>query len=274
MEIITQTAGMVTWSEDLGNMRFSKMISHSEPLFQFDRKTTFSASKSLADIRSKSFVYPGTVPDYSIWSRKAPDFTPKLYRSLSLPRNTRESKQPASKMTNSAGKLDIVEEIKTTVLPEIVQKKESPKFIAKFKPPDAQEARIMFVKTGKYPTAGFKDPKPHDFRQYDETMPDFNTTYERDPWNLNFKSQQLNASTGLQPVKHSQEKTSVGRLDTYKPQELKWDSKLILPKKSWPPKSASYSVSIMQLVFPQTFKTVSMHFNFYCHVTMFSLILE
>lgn len=238
MEIITQT-GMVTWTEDLGNMRFSKMISHNEPSFRFDRKTTFSASKSLADIRSKSFVYPETVPDYSIWSRKAPDFSPKLYRSLNLPRNTRESKQAAPKMTNSSGKLDIVEEIKTTILPEIVQKKESPKFIAKFKPPDPQEARIMFVKTGKFPTAGYKDPKPHDFRQYEDNIPDFNTSYERDPWNLNFKSQQLNAS--LEPVKHPQEKTSVERFDTYKPQELKWDSKLILPKKSWPPKSASYT---------------------------------
>ncbi|RXM29178.1 Adseverin [Acipenser ruthenus] len=221
-------------------MRFSKMISHNEPSFRFDRKTTFSASKSLADIRSKSFVYPETVPDYRIWSRKAPDFSPKLYRSLNLPRNTRESKQAASKMTNSSGKLDIAEEIKTTILPEIAQKKESPKFIAKFKPPNPQEARIMFVKTGKFPTAGYKDPKPHDFRQYEDNIPDFNTSYERDPWNLNFKSQQLNAS--LEPVKHSQEKTSVERFDTYKPQELKWDSKLILPKKSWPPKSASYTV--------------------------------
>jgi len=34
------------------------------------------------------------------------------------------------------------------------------------------------------------------------------------------------------------------KMDTFKPAELKWDPSLILPKIPWPPKSASYTVSM------------------------------
>lgn len=33
------------------------------------------------------------------------------------------------------------------------------------------------------------------------------------------------------------------RMDTFKPAEPRWDARLVLPQPTWPPKSASYTVS-------------------------------
>ncbi|XP_067417785.1 putative uncharacterized protein C7orf78 homolog isoform X6 [Emydura macquarii macquarii] len=98
----------------------------------------------------------------------------------------------------------------------------------------------MFVENGKYKTGMYQDPKPHDFRQYETNIPDFVTSYPRDPFNLKFKSQHLNAVHGLQPLKDKQKDTK-RRFITYKPHECKWESGLILPKNPWPPKSASFT---------------------------------
>ncbi|XP_062322187.1 uncharacterized protein si:dkey-30e9.6 [Osmerus eperlanus] len=129
----------------------------------------------------------------------------------------------------------------------------------------------MFVKTGKYPTGPYNSPKPHDFRPLDEDLPHIVTTSKRDPIGLNFKSQHLDMNYSLvystvyqrqcwmkclhilttgylsvtvfcsrhEPELHT--RSTFSQINTYKQAEPRWEANLILPKLSWPPKSASYT---------------------------------
>nr|XP_014353894.1 PREDICTED: uncharacterized protein LOC106706875 isoform X2 [Latimeria chalumnae] len=76
---------------------------------------------------------------------------------------------------------------------------------------------------------------------YQTHFPDFVTRLDRDPFNLRFKSQHLDVGHDLFPIRGEQKDTSVERFITHKPAEKKWDSRLILPKESWPHKSAAYT---------------------------------
>ncbi|XP_028672991.1 uncharacterized protein si:dkey-30e9.6 [Erpetoichthys calabaricus] len=216
------------------------MDSNRHQSFRFDKKATFSAQQTLASLRSKRFVFPAASSSVDIWTRKAPDFTPKLYRSLSFPMNQKKSKGISQSPFNPKERHSTVDEINRTLLPDIVEKRELPKFVSRYKPPDPHEARVIFVKTGKNPTAVFKDPKPHDFRQYEENITEFVTSYDRDPRNINFKSRHLNTIHLSQQGQDMEQKNTRGFI-TYKPAEPKWESKLILPTRPWPLKSASYT---------------------------------
>ncbi|XP_034258037.1 uncharacterized protein LOC117655078 [Pantherophis guttatus] len=104
------------------------------------------------------------------------------------------------------------------------------------------KSKLMFVKMGKFTSNTYQDPKPYDYRQYDQGIPDFVTSYARDPLNLKFKSQCLSKIYGLPPLKdEKKQSTSKERFMTHKPQELKWDSKLFLPKEPWPTKACSFT---------------------------------
>ncbi|XP_051872891.1 uncharacterized protein si:dkey-30e9.6 [Pristis pectinata] len=115
------------------------------------------------------------------------------------------------------------------------------KLYLQFKILDPFEAKIMFVKTGKYETGAFEDSKPHDFRQYENDVPNFVTSFDRDPFNLKFESKYLNTVHEHLPKIQQKKGSSTQNFDTYKPQELKWDSRLILKKEFWLPKSGSYT---------------------------------
>ncbi|XP_058038727.1 uncharacterized protein LOC131198254, partial [Ahaetulla prasina] len=105
------------------------------------------------------------------------------------------------------------------------------------------EAKLMSVKMGKFTSNIYQDPKPYDYRQYEQGIPDFVTSYDRDPLNLKFKSQCLSKIYGLHLLKDEKKKSSSKeRFITHKPQELKWDSKLFLPKEPWPTKTGSFTV--------------------------------
>ncbi|XP_015213323.1 putative uncharacterized protein C7orf78 homolog [Lepisosteus oculatus] len=226
----------------MDNMMDSDMSPDSRTSFRFDKRIAFFASQDLASIRSKAFVYPQTELSTNIWKRKALDFTPKLYRSIRLPQKAKRIERASLTLTSSAGNLDSFWKARSIELPEIFPKKEQPKFEARFRPPDALGASIIFVKTGKYPSDVYKDPKPHDFRQYEDNIPDIVTTYERDPGNLNLKLQNLSAiDSSRSPAPALRQKGRSDRFDTFKPAEPKWDPKLILPEGPWPPKSASYT---------------------------------
>ncbi|XP_036394614.1 uncharacterized protein si:dkey-30e9.6 [Megalops cyprinoides] len=206
----------------------------------FEKKTVFSAGQDLASIRSKGFVHPETIHDTDVWEWKAPDFSPKLYTSLCLPWKKSENRRPALFVSNSRETLHGLNRVSQIVLPEIHPRKEQP-FTLRYRPPDALEAKLTFVRTGKYPSLTYTDPKPHDFRQYADDIPEMVFTLEKDPGNLNFKSRHLSTIGGIRSLGNVQQRASMRRFDTFKPAEPKWDTQLILPKRPWPPKSASYT---------------------------------
>uniref|UniRef100_A0A3Q3IVE5 Uncharacterized protein n=1 Tax=Monopterus albus TaxID=43700 RepID=A0A3Q3IVE5_MONAL len=161
---------------------------------------------------------------------KPPDFSPKLYRSLSVPqKEVRKTNLPVLQPSEAKRKTGIY---LPNALHESTKRKHPPKFITSYRPPDALESELMFVKTGKYSCEPHKNPKPYNFRPLDETLPDIVTTYERDPGNLKLKLKHLDIFS-LRETK--------ARMDTYKPAEPKWDVRLRLPQLPWPPKSASYT---------------------------------
>ncbi|XP_048882048.1 uncharacterized protein si:dkey-30e9.6 isoform X2 [Brienomyrus brachyistius] len=182
----------------------------------FNEKVVFSARHDLALRQSKEFaVLPRTVKNVSLWHLKPPDFSPKLYKSLGLPQKKQEKRRPPLIMSSSDTFKNITE-MTSSILHGTRAKEVTEPFALRHRPPDSLESKLMFVKFGKYPDFPYRDPKPHDFRQYSDDMPDIVTTTEKYPNNPNFKSQHLST----------------------KP---KWEAKLILPKDPWPNKSASYT---------------------------------
>ncbi|CAI5661853.1 putative uncharacterized protein C7orf78 homolog [Oreochromis niloticus] len=206
----------------------------------FERQTQFAASQDLSFARSKYFRLRKTDRECDVQSNRPPDFSVKLYSSLS-----------ASEIRERKKNIKIVapqpKEMKRryrTFLPNSLssspKRKEPPKFIASHKPPDALETELMFVKIGKYHSGTYKNPKPHNFRPLDEELPDMIIAHERDPGNLKLKLKHLDTLRIRSETDFSFRDTNT-RMDTYKPAEPKWDAQLFLPPLPWPPKSASYT---------------------------------
>ncbi|KAL7393798.1 hypothetical protein ABVT39_016088 [Epinephelus coioides] len=207
----------------------------------FKDKIQFSASQHLSYARSNCFRLPEIESHSDVWSIKPPDFSLRLYRSLSVP-------QKKERKTHSNLSLPELSERKRSagiflpnVLHESFQKKDPPKFITLHRPPDALESELMFVKTGKFPSGPYKNPRPHNFRPLDEDLPDIVTTYERDPGNLNLKLKHLDVIRTTRSEPDFNLRDTKTKMDTYKPAEPTWDVRLIFPQPPWPPKSASFT---------------------------------
>ncbi|XP_076006330.1 putative uncharacterized protein C7orf78 homolog [Genypterus blacodes] len=216
------------------------------PLVSFERKLQFSASQDLTAAKSKRFSVPVTESSGDVWSIKPPDFSLKLYTRLSDPQKTKEKKK--KKNTGQESSLPKLSETKWRTLiflprlsHECERKTEPPAFIAPHRPPDALQSELMFVRKGKYPLDPYMNPKPHDFRPLDEDVPDFVTTYERDPGNLRFKLKHMDTVQTTRSESYYSPRVTRGKLDTCKPAEPQWEARLTLPKVPWPPKSASYT---------------------------------
>ena len=68
-----------------------------------NKKTVFSASLNLATIRSEGFIRPHYSHQVDPWNLKLPDFSPKLYTSLSVPRRkkTKNTHNPLLTLASS-----------------------------------------------------------------------------------------------------------------------------------------------------------------------------
>jgi len=65
-----------------------------EKSFDFSKRSSFDATKSLSRIRSSRYHRLKQPNRYSSWNRPAPDLTMQLYHPQPLPRNSREAIQP------------------------------------------------------------------------------------------------------------------------------------------------------------------------------------
>ncbi|KAM6202316.1 uncharacterized protein C7orf78 homolog [Rhynchocyon petersi] len=174
----------------------------------------------------------------NVWEIKPPDFSYKLYTTSGHP-------EKAFRHIKKGRRKTIINVPETVLhLPSIQNdlKSITPKFITTFARLDPHTAKIMFVKSGKYPCDEYINPKPYDFRQYQSNLPNFVTSYEKDPFGLKFKTKHLSTVHGCQLLEDNQQKKNgKEKFITYKPCECSWDAKLILPKDPWPNKSASYT---------------------------------
>ncbi|OCT75723.1 uncharacterized protein LOC108718852 [Xenopus laevis] len=218
----------------------------SDKCYLFAKKLQFTANENLAVERSDIIHKPKWIQDMDIWRKLPPDFSVKLYKSSDFNKNTFDLESGDIKggrrkdtFLQVSKQPWVLERKREDHFPLLVPKEEPIKFLTRFKALGPLEASTLFVKNGVYPKDRYKDPKPHDFRQYDAGIPDFHTAYPRDPLNLKLKSQHLSYVHGLRPL---QEKSlPVKGFVTHQPAALPWDSNLILPKNPFPPKSASFT---------------------------------
>ncbi|XP_056330255.1 uncharacterized protein si:dkey-30e9.6 [Danio aesculapii] len=203
------------------------------------RKLLFSVSQNLISSRSCGPIPPHPAVPLDPWSIKAPDFTPKLYTSVCLPR-IKTKNIHLVKANESVDEKSFILEKRNDVLPGLEKRRHKVRpFITFYKPPDSLQSKLLFVRGGTYPVGPYKNPKPHNFRPCEEGMPEMVTSLEKDPGCL--KSQCLKPVIDSHPDLNYSCGDTASKIDTFKPAELKWDPRLILPKSPWPPKSASYT---------------------------------
>lgn len=152
-------------SERSGNIRVGTMswCTFLPPLssVSFEDKIKFSASQDLALARSKLLISSETENQSDKVGMRPPDFSVRFYKSLKVPQR-KDKKMPSNVARPQQTKRTRI------VIPKILhssyQMEEPRKFITHYKPPDILEAELRFVRTGKFPAASYKNPKPHDFR--------------------------------------------------------------------------------------------------------------
>ncbi|XP_075413454.1 putative uncharacterized protein C7orf78 homolog [Tenrec ecaudatus] len=196
----------------------------------FNKVSTPNGKKKWNDVSQSD-------PKPNIWEIKPPDFSYKQYTSLRFPEKKPRNIKKERRKPNTFPEA-------TVHLPSIRNepaKSTAPRFITTFAPLDAFKEKTMIVKQGKYPSGVYLDPKPPDFRQYQANLPNFVTTYEKDPFGLKFKSRHLSTVYGSQLLKDDKQKNGSERFITYMARECSWDSSLILPKDPWPVRSASFT---------------------------------
>lgn len=136
----------------------------------FEDKLKFSASQSLSTSRSKWFKLPETETLSDPWCIKPPDLSIKLYKTLSDPQERhkkRHSNLAVPQLTEGRRKPAA---FLSKILLENHQREDPPKFNTSFRPPDALQSELMFVKSGKFLSGPYKNPKPHDFRPVSSTI--------------------------------------------------------------------------------------------------------
>ncbi|KAK3561083.1 hypothetical protein QTP86_028409, partial [Hemibagrus guttatus] len=129
-----------------------------------------------------------------LWEMKPPDFSPKLYCTLSLPRIKKKTLDSAILKEGLEELSQSLDKIPPFVQSKQEQKRNIPEFVKLYKPPALLELQLQFVKLGQFPRDPYKNPKPHNFRPCDEDLPDMVTSIAKDPGNLNLKTQHLGAS--------------------------------------------------------------------------------
>ncbi|XP_026173380.1 putative uncharacterized protein C7orf78 homolog [Mastacembelus armatus] len=155
----------------------------------FGGKIQFSASQDLSFARSKYFKIEETESPGHVWSIKPPDFSLKLYSSLSVPQKIERRKDSNQSIPQPSEAKRISGVYLPDVLRESNKRKEPPKFITSYRPPGALESELMFVRTGKYPSEPYKNPKPHDFRPCEPLDPSQVFTRQSQSWtHINLQS--------------------------------------------------------------------------------------
>ncbi|ETE72084.1 hypothetical protein L345_02089, partial [Ophiophagus hannah] len=217
----------------------------------FDSKEKFATNLELALERNQIRISQQckAPPERQRWMCQPPDFSYKVYSSSRKPvGNYQELKKKEKKKTF----FEELHKIRSGLIIPVTEEAKQTKIATRFPYTGSNEAKLMSVKMGKFTSNIYEDPKPYDYRQYEQGIPDFVTSYARDPLNLKFKSQCLSKIYGLPPLKDEKKKfSSKENFITHKPQELKWDSKLFLPKEPWPTKACSFTVGQCERSMPK-----------------------
>ncbi|XP_042331654.1 uncharacterized LOC102725191 homolog [Sceloporus undulatus] len=226
-------------------MMFPNIHDRNQSKWTFDLKKKFITNLDLALSRDQVHAsqLPRIPPEKKCWLKQPPDFSYRLYITPSLIRKPHGQPKELKKQKSKTSTVhDELVGIRSRLFDQVIEPEVQPKIITRFPHVGPYEAQLMFVKMGKFKTTKYQDPRPHDYRQYEQDMPNFVTSYAKDPLNLKLKLQCLSKVHGMHPLtEQKMSPRSKEKIITYKPKELKWDSKLFLPKEPWPAKSGSFT---------------------------------
>lgn len=135
--------------------------------FLFESQTQFSASFDLPFFHQQNAVQHSKA-NTDVWLKQPPDFSYRLYSSSNpslKPRGKRKG-EPKPKMTSESIVMQQLSRLRSRLLlPRSEKKRDLPQLVTRFPRIGSYEAKILFVKNGKYKTGVYEDPKPHDYRQ-------------------------------------------------------------------------------------------------------------
>lgn len=145
------------------------------------------------------------------------------------------------------GQREIIKRPTITVLPHILNPKspDGGRFLTRFNIPDSYEAKVTMAQELTNKAGEYEDPKPHDHRDLPPLKPlgldEFDTRYEKDPYNLHFKSNRLNILWDLSRKNPTERDIRGRQMCPPLHQPPKWESRLHLPQDSFPNKDNSYT---------------------------------
>ncbi|KAK7109309.1 putative uncharacterized protein C7orf78 [Littorina saxatilis] len=213
--------------------------------FGFHAKTSHDADEALLQTRSETYNVPPHTRDHDIWKRPPPDFRYLVFDPKPPKRNTVDSQQPWLYGT-IPGQREKVTRHRGNLMPLIFRQRPSspPNFKTRFHVARPFTAKKRFVTHGMNPAGEYQSPKPHDFRQYPPLkklgLDEFETDYERDPYNLHFKTNRLDTIHGLHLGPEDRDMTG-RQMAPPLSAKPKWDSKLVLNRTQWPQKFEGFT---------------------------------
>lgn len=208
--------------------------------FGFESKNTFDASLDLTHSRSARFAVRPPEPDADIWRRKPPDFRLQVYNPNPPKRNSRDAMQPW-KYGTYPGEEKPKKRAQSVNLPNIF--KEGKEDILKNL--DLSSSNLMgisdeknhFVREGMYPAGPYSNPKDPDFRGLKPIGPlgleEFDTSYEKDPYNIKFHTNNLQTIHGTGGKAPYERLTEGNSMATPLHQPPKWEQRLHMPNLRW-----------------------------------------
>ncbi|BFY98262.1 hypothetical protein BsWGS_01302 [Bradybaena similaris] len=214
--------------------------------FGFEAKTRQDAAEHLFQTRSKHLKLQNDVKTEDVWNRRPPDFRHIVYDPKPPKRNTVDSMRPWEYGT-FPGQREVIKTKRNepALFPILTQTSREPEMITRFHIDRPFTAKKKFVSQGVYKPGIYKNPKPHDFRQYPSLaslgLAEFATRFGSDPYNLQFLSQGLHQVHGLQSEPPQRDLVKARQMAPPMSAKKTWDAHLILNKDAWPPRSAAFT---------------------------------
>lgn len=167
------------------------------PTFLFDDRKRFDAQLEHDRVRNQLLtdIEPARTADP--WKQRPVDFSMKNFHP-----NRKKTKEifPLTSSSNEKSSIEFDFQLDSSVMEPFV----SPFDENSQRTGDSDDfdldPRIRYERVKRMlNTEQYRNPQPHDFRQYPDLkqlgLPEFQTKYHRDPYNLKFLSQRLNTSS-------------------------------------------------------------------------------
>lgn len=130
----------------------------------FDSKGKFTTNLELALERNqiRTSQQCKAPPERQCWIRQPPDFSYKVYLSSHKPVG---KLQKLKKKEKTKTFYEELHRIRSELIVPVTEEDKETEIVTRFPYTGPYEAKLMFVKMGKFTSNKYQDPKPYDYRQ-------------------------------------------------------------------------------------------------------------